>query len=49
MLYTALVFEPYELQFVKNHPINDKINFLYKIVNVKLSMTFFKVIAQKKK
>ena len=47
MPFIALVFDPSTPQFVKNQPSNDKINFLYKVVNVKLSTISFSVIAQK--
>ncbi len=49
MLFTALVSDQATPQFVKNHPSNDKIFFLYKVVTIKLSMISFGVIARKKK
>jgi hypothetical protein len=45
----ALAFDPSIAQFVKIQPPNDKIKFLYKVVNVKLSTGSFYVIAQKDK
>jgi len=49
MPFIALVFNPSAPPFVKNPASNDKINFFYKVVKIKLSTISFGVSAQKAK